>query len=162
MIWTDELIKELIGCSKKVVDFPRTTNKGERMGFIKKTFSFISADEKHVFNGFITQNEVFPENFSIGLTYVPKNEKGAVVLLRCNGRHGGTRQYPHHAHPHIHYASAERISLGLKAEGVIEITDKYATVENALEYFVNLINLDIRDRSKFVGNPGSIQIDLFS
>ncbi len=87
---TDQLIEELIACKKTVVEPPKDMKEG-RSGFIKKTFTLISLDGQHSFSGFITQNLIFIENFSIGLSYSPKDEKGKIVLLRCNGPMGALK-----------------------------------------------------------------------
>ncbi len=110
-------------------------NEG-RSGFAKRTFTLVSSDGQYNFNGFITQNLTFLENFSIGLSYNLKEEKGKMVLLRCNGPHGGTKNIPHHAVCHIHKSTAERINSGLKPEGQIELTNDYATIEEAVQFFV--------------------------
>jgi hypothetical protein len=160
MVWTDEMIHQLIVCPKIVVEPPKETNKGGRGGFVKKSFTLASQDGQHMFSGFITQSVTFPENFSIGLVYSPKSEKGSTVLLRCNGKHGGTIQHPHHAFFHIHYAGADRINNGLKAEGDIRITEEYATMDTAFEYFVDLVNIEASDRNKMLPSK-KIQTDLF-
>ena len=120
-MYTEEIIEELISCPKTVVEAPRDMKEG-RSGFVKRTFTLISVDSRYNFSGFIMQNLTFTENFSIGLTYSPKDEKGTIVLLRCNGPHGGTKAISHHAVCHIHTSTAERINNGLKPEGQIDIT----------------------------------------
>jgi hypothetical protein len=160
MIWTDDIIKTLINCPKKVIDPPREINKGTRMGFIKKTFTLESMEGQYLFSGFIAQNSTFLENFSIGLVYDPREEKGSTVLVRCNGKHGGTKENPHHAFFHVHSATAERINAGLRPEGHIEVTDAYSTLDSALEYFVNLVKIIPSERHNFLP-PKNQQIDLF-
>lgn len=112
-MYAAELIEELISCPKTVVEAPGDMKEG-RSGFIKRIFTLISVDDEYSFSGFITQNLTFTENFSIGLSFNPKDEKGKIVLLRCNGPHGGTKAIPHHAVCHIHTATAERVNEGLK------------------------------------------------
>lgn len=159
MIFTDQLIEELIKCPKIIVDSPRS-GSGVRSGFIKRICSLQSDDNEHNFDCFITQNQTFIENFSVGLSYNPMDTKGKIVLLRVNGSHGGTAVYPHHASPHIHLATAERINLGLRPEGKIIETDKYVTFEEAIQYFFSYINLDANDRRKYFPPPDN-QIELF-
>jgi len=160
MMITDQLIKELIACKKTVVEAPKDIKEG-RSGFKKRTFTLISLDGLHSFSGFITQNLTFIENFSIGLSYSPKDEKGKIVLLRCNGPHGGTKNSPHHASCHIHTSTAERINNGLKPEGQIDITNDYSTIEDAIQFYIRRINIDTADRQKYF-SPPSGQIDLFT
>jgi len=63
MIFTDDIIKELINCPKKVVDAPKDSGVGR--GSRKIKFSLESVDGKHSFNGFISKNMTFQENYSI-------------------------------------------------------------------------------------------------
>jgi hypothetical protein len=118
-----------------------------------------SDDGRNNFNGFILCNKFFQENFSIGLSHNPKEEKGTIVLLRINGLHGGTKVHPHHSYYHIHLATAERINNGLKSEGKIIETTDYSSFETAIQYFIRYIGLDITDRQKYFPPPSS-QIDL--
>jgi len=151
-MYTEEQIKELVQCPKTIVDPPKKINEG-RESFFKKAFTLSSIDGNYHFNGFITQNLTFPENFSIGLSYNPKDEKGSIVLLRCNGPHGGIKNIPHHASCHIHSATAERINNGLKPEGEIELTEDYATIETAIHFFLKKINLITKDIKKNFPTP---------
>ncbi len=160
-MYTDEQIEELISCPKRIVEPPKETKESARTGFIKKTFVMVSNDGVYNFNGFIAQNLKFPENFSIGLIYDPKEEKGKIPLLRCNGPHGGTKVFPHHAYFHIHKATAERINNNLKPEGQIDITQHYSTIETAIQYYVRRIGLSVTDRTKHFPPPNP-QIELFN
>ena len=74
--------------------------------------------------------------------------------------HGGTKNIPHHATCHIHTATAERINNGLKPEGQIDITNEYSTIEDAIQFYVRRINLNIEDRQKHFPAPNG-QMDLF-
>jgi len=159
-MFTNELIAELISCPKTVLEAPREMKEG-RSGFAKRTFTLISVDVQYNFSGFIMQNLTFTENFSIGLRYSSKDEKGTIVLLRCNGPHGGTKAIPHHAVCHIHTSTAERINNGLKPEGQIEITNEYSTIETAIQYFARRVNIVPIDRQKHFSPPAG-QIELFN
>lgn len=152
-MYTDEIIDKLITCQKKIVDGPKTVpTKG---AWVKKSFTLSSEDGLHNFNGFITCNNTFIENFSIGLSYNPKEEKGTIVLTRFNGLHGGTKENPHHAYCHIHTATAERINDGLKPEGKIIKADTYSTFETALQSFVKHIGLNPTDKQKYFPSPSN-------
>lgn len=97
MIFTDQLTDELINCPKRVVDAPK--DSGISRGSKKRKFTLESVDGQHSFSGFISENTTFQENFSVGLVYNPKDEKGHIVLVRVNGPHGPTEQAPHHNWP---------------------------------------------------------------
>lgn len=156
MLYTDELIEELISCPKKVVIAPKDSGFGR--GSSKVKFTLESDDTNHSFSSFISQNITFQENFSIGLVYQPKDEKGTIVLVRVNGPHGPNENIPHHEGPHIHLATADRINAGLKPEGHIETNVPYATIEEAIQFFIRRINIIPEDRQKHF--PVNIQINL--
>ena len=157
MIYEEEYIAKLFGCPKEILEPPAKDYKEDR-GHMKKNFTLQSLDGTFLFRCFIRYNVMFPENFTIGLDFNPREEKGTICLLRCNGTHGETRQIPHHASCHIHKASAESINSGLKPESNIEITEEYATIDQAIQYFINFINLKQEDRIKYFPEK---QIGLF-
>lgn len=161
-MYTDEHLKELIDCHKKIVDSPKQV-RSERGGFTKQIFSLSSLDGQYDFGGFITQNIKFQESFSIGLIYKPKFERNSIVLMRCNGIHGSkTDIIPHHSQCHIHYATAQRVNDGLKPEGEIIITEDYGTLTDGLIFFVKRINLIPDHRAKYFSPPRALPPDLFA
>ena len=94
-----------------------------------------SDDGSREFSVFMRQNTDFPENFSIGLVYLPRDED-RIILLRCNGPHDAhvndfQNPIPHFRH-HIHRASEEAIAAGWPAERFAGITEEYASYEGAL------------------------------
>ena len=157
MLYTNELIEELISCPKKVTNAPKDLGVGR--GSSKVKFTLESVDGQHSFSGFISRNLTFQENFSIGLVYQQKDEKGTIVLLRANGPHGPNENIPHHSGPHVHIATAERINAGLKPEGEIETDVPYSTIEDAIQYYVKRINVIPVDRQKHFPPPNN-QIDI--
>jgi len=157
-MYTDKFIEQLITCSKVITDSPK--DKDARAMYTKKVFLMDSKDEQFSFSGFMSQNTKFPENFSIGLVYKPKEERGSFVLLRCNGMHGGTQQNPHHTYPHIHTIQADFINQGSKIENQIDITTEYSTFETAIQFFIKGIGLDPSDRQKYFPPPSG-QVVLF-
>jgi len=158
-MYTEQVIKELISCPKVITEPPR--GKDARSSYTKSVFALDSKDGQFLFTGFITENLVFPENFSIGLVYKPREEKGSITLLRCNGMHGGTLQNPHHAYCHIHTVQSDFLNQGSKVESHIELTTEYSTLDTAIQFYINLIGLDPFDRQKYFPPPSG-QIDLFS
>lgn len=157
MTFTDELIEELVNCPKKVVDAPKDSGVGR--GSRKTKFLLESADGQHSFSGFISKNLTFQENYSIGLVYNPKEEKGKIVLVRVNGPHGQNENTPHHDGPHVHLSTADRINAGLKPEGVIETDVPYSTIEDATQHYIKRINIIPADRQKHFPTPNN-QIDI--
>ena len=158
MLFTDHLIEELISCPKKITSLPKQVKSNR--GSTKLQFEMQSLDNEHDFEGFIVKNDVFQENFSIGLFYNLKAEKGGIRLLRCNGAHGGNKSVTHHFVNHIHTVKAEDLNNGVFAERHVIITEKYATYEDALQFFVKRINLKADDRIKHFPPPsGQIQLN---
>lgn len=108
-----------------------------------------SDDGLREFSIFMRQNTDFPENFSIGLEYLPRDED-RIILLRCNGPHGDHvndfQNSNHHFNHHIHRASEMAIAKGWPAERFAEITEKYANYEGALRHFLDLINIEWDER----------------
>ena len=143
--YTNAEIADLVGCAKRVVEPPRRENRADR-GFLRNDFTLESTDSKRKFHVFIRINEKFPENFSIGLEYIPSDEPGSVVLLRYNGPHGEHILYPHHVCYHVHKATAAAIGAGLKPERQAEITKEYASYQEALACFLRQINMDAPDQ----------------
>lgn len=158
-MYTDELIRELIECSKVIVDAPKEVKEG-RSGFLKKIFTLKSVNGTYNFSGFINQNSTFAENFSIGLIYNSKEEKGKITLLRCNGPHGMTKEL-HHAVCHVHTVIADDINNGNKVEKSIKQTNEYSTLEDAIQFFVRYINIVATDRQKHFPLPSG-QTNLFN
>jgi len=140
MIYTDELIARLVGCAKKITKPPSKNLKSDR-GHLKNDFEIESEDGEHRFVCFVRVNEKFQENFSVGLDYLPKDEPGSVMLLRCNGPHGPTKVPSHHTISHIHRASANTINKGLRPESEIDITDAYSSYQEAIQYFLKTTNI---------------------
>lgn len=152
MHYTDEYIKELLSCEKFIETPPLKEMKLDR-GMFKNNFTLQSKDKKFDFKVFMRINEKFRENFSIGLEYNPKDEKGTVTLIRMNGQHGENLNFPHHNTFHIHVASASSINNGLKPESNIEVTNKYASYDEALQYFLIFIKLNKEDIAKYFPPP---------
>ena len=156
LTFTERDITDLITCRKEVVDPPRLEMKLE--GKMKRNEMTIrSSDNKHEFRVFMRQTEEFQENFSIGLVYLPHKDPGEFILIRCNGQHGGTKSFPHHAVCHIHRMRAEDLNAGIKEPRMIEQTGEYASFTEALRIFCHHINLDSADQYF----PGLVQRRLF-
>lgn len=150
-MFTKELIEQLISCAKNITEAPKTI-KG-KTAFSKRTFAMQSVDGKYEFGAYMEQNATFQENFSIGLVYYPKEEKGRICLLRCNGPHGGVKNIPHHSFCHIHTVDPNDANDGIKVERHIIETTEYATYDDAIQYFIKHINITPADRKKHFPTP---------
>lgn len=80
LMYTDLFIQELIVCQKTITESPK--DSGISRGSYKTTFGMTSIDGLYSFSGFISRNIKFQENFSIGLTYIPKEEKGKICICK--------------------------------------------------------------------------------
>ena len=162
-MFTEDELQQLLTCPKKVINPPLKKHRVTDRGYCENSFTVKAEGTGIEYLVFIKQNSRFPENFSVGLLFNPPDQKGLITLVRCNGKHGGTISTPHHAHFHIHKATAEALNKGMLESGEIEITDQYADLDNAIQCFVKMINLDAEDRSKFFPppiQPNSTQLDL--
>ncbi len=158
-MYTQELINEWMTCPKIVTEGWRDI-KDARHG-VKKVICMSSADGKYEFTAFFTQNAFFKEDFSIGLVFVSKTEDGKILLIRCNGLHGPTTAWGHHAYTHTHKPTVEGLNEGNKQPTLIERVDAYTTLEGGLHYFGNLINLKAEHKQKYFPTP-NIQPELFN
>ncbi len=110
--YTQEEIDNLIGCAKVVSEPPKRDLKPDR-GHFRNDMRLKSADGGREFRAFIRRSEDLPENFSIGMAFLPRDGTGEIVLLRCNGPHGG-------------YNAVNR---------------DFASYEEALQYFLRTANV---------------------
>lgn len=142
--YTQEEIDYLIKCPKVITNPP----KKEMVlvyGHYRNSMNLHSTDGTHNFFVFMRKHAMFAENFTIGLDYIPNDGSGHLCLLRCNGPHGGhTNELltdTHHFGYHIHVAKDYNINNGRKSELYAELTDRYATFEDALAYFIEYCNI---------------------
>ena len=146
--YSQQTLDELISYPKIITEHPKKDMRLDR-GSFRKDMRLKSSDGKEDFSVFIRQNESFPENFSIGLDYHPKDGRGSIILLRCNGQHGHFEDcfgnISFHNCFHIHRAREENISSGVRSERGAEITTEYANLNQAIQYFFKTINTPAAD-----------------
>lgn len=138
--WSQDELDKLIACPKCTIEPPKRSMRTE-MGSHRNEAVLESEDGRHRFRVFIRQSADFAENFSIGLEYQPREDSGAIILLRCNGPHGPHKLWPHHAQYHIHKAKTENLLEGARAEAFAEVTPAYASFEEALRYFGEICHI---------------------
>ena len=142
--YTQQEIDDFIGCPKVVSEPPKREMKLDR-GHFRNDMRLKSSDDKLEFRVFMRRSEDLPENFSIGLAFLAKDGSPEVVLLRCNGPHGGYNDAfdPDHPHwdYHVHRASAEMIEAGLRPERTATINRDFASYEEAVQYFLRAANI---------------------
>jgi hypothetical protein len=155
----DEL-DALISCPKEISEAPKREMRLSGAHWRNDATLVASNDLKGEFTMFMRRNEEFPENFSIGLTYLSQDGRDGITLLRCNGPHGCYNSDFALAHPHfdyhIHQASGDAIEAGYAAEKSAVKTMEYASFEEALQFFVKAVNLNAKDAQKYF--PAGTQI----
>jgi hypothetical protein len=130
----------LISCPKHISEAPKREMKLFGANW-RNDAKLVASDGliKGEFIVFMRKNEDFPENFSIGLIYHPQDERGEIVLFRCNGPHGCFNNDIEQVHPHfdyhIHKASENAIEAGYAPEKFADRTTEYASFEEALQLF---------------------------
>ena len=148
--YSQEEIDRLISCPKEITKPPHKEMRSDR-GHLRNDMDLREIDGKADFSVYIRINETFRENFSIGLDYYPGDEPGAVPLIRCNGQHsehnpdplhGGTAHYDFH----VHRVTAAAIDDGASPLKEAHRTEKYASFEEALRYFIRITGIKDADR----------------
>ena len=151
MSYTQQDIDALISCVKKISDPPKRELRLVGAHW-RNDMKLVAAQVDGEFSVFIRRSEDFPENFSIGLIYDPKDGRGEIILIRCNGQHGvfGGTFDPNHPHwgYHIHRTTEATVAAGLRPEHHADITEAYASFEEAMQHFVKLINLNSPEADK--------------
>ena len=132
--WTQVELDALISCDKRTIDPPKKSMRLE-FGSYRNEATLESLDRQHTFRVFFRLNAKFTENFTVGLDFFPRDEPGAICLLRCNGPHGPHVLWPHHIQFHIHKALAEEVNEGRKSEAFAEVTASYGSFEEAIRHF---------------------------
>lgn len=142
--YTQGELDEMVGCEKVIVDPPRKDMQSDR-GCLRNDFTVESVDGRYKFKVFIRISKDFAENFSVGLDLLAI-DGSRLPVLRCNGAHEGmsdisTHPVGNHSGCHIHRMSAEDLFAGVMACRTVEKTREYATLDEALRYFVKLCNI---------------------
>lgn len=156
LLFSDQEIEKLIACAKRIIEPPKKEMQLVS-GHWRNDMKLQSDDGEYDFSVFMRKNEDFEENFSIGLIYKPRDIRGEIPLLRCNGPHGPHVMFDHHDRFHIHKADQENLASGIRAERTAYITKRYASFQDALGYFIKKCNI-IDPEKYFVG---VLQYDLF-
>ena len=142
--YTQREIDDLISCPKVISDAPKREMKLDR-GHSRNDMRLKSTDDALEFRVFMRRSEDLPESFSIGLVFLANDGSGELVLLRCNGPHGGYNDTFDPGHPHwgfhVHRASAAMIEAGMRPEKAATDSDDFASYEEALQYFLRAANI---------------------
>ena len=153
--YKQEEIEELIRCPKVIIEAPRKEMYIER-AYLRNDLKLREKNGERIFKVFMRQTVDFPEDFTIGIEYIPDDERDRIILLRCNGPHGEFEDGPcppsSHFMYHIHKAKEENIRRRVKPERFGEATEEYAAYEQALSYFIHVVNItDSHEHEYFKG-----------
>lgn len=135
-------IERLITMPKRIIESSSKEFSEEYQHF-RRDFKLQSIDGNYKFRMFIRKHKEFQENFSIGLDLLPSPDKG-MPLIRCNGPHYVTEDIlkpsPHYDY-HIHMIKNDDIEKDIRKLSFAEITDRYNSYEEALDYFIKRTNI---------------------
>jgi hypothetical protein len=138
-VYTQGELDALIRCPKIITEAPRREMRLDGAHW-RNDMIVREQSGEHEFSVFMRMHSEFSENFSIGLKYLPKDGSGEVTLLRCNGPHGEHSAQFDSSHPHaeyhVHRASEEAMSAGLRPEKIAAHTSEFASYQEALAYFL--------------------------
>lgn len=142
--YTQQQLENLVSCPKIVSEPPKEQMKPDR-GYLRNDVRLKSVEDDREFRVLLRRSVDLPEDFSIGLVFLPKDGTGEVVLLRCNGPHGGYNDSfdPEHPHwdCHVHRATAQMMEAGLRPEKKAAISEDFASFEEAVQYFLKVTNV---------------------
>jgi hypothetical protein len=102
----------------------------------------IEASDERTFRVMIRKNSINPLDFSVILGYIQKERLNILRLRRYNGIHEHTNKLEgvRFRGFHIHYATQRYQEAGLDIDDYAEPTEKYGTVDQALELYFNECN----------------------
>lgn len=140
---TDSDIMDLLHCPKEITSHARKDmmieNASERNDMVVQSAKDYYT-EPQIFKIFIRRSVFLPEDFSIGLIWLPKNNN-RIILLRYNGRHGLNRSVHHQRVPHIHHLNAQDIQMEKYDPHHAAETDRFHSLEDALPLFLKECNI---------------------
>lgn len=162
MSYTDDSIRDLITCPKRVSDPPAREFKEENR-HRRKDMRLQSTDgHNRTFEVFIRQSLEFSEDFSLGLMYLSPEGK-RMTLVRFNGQHDQSNDpldlAKTHFQYHIHTATAANLNDGRYDKHPAAPAARYASFEEATVEFLAAIQLDQGDVARHF--PGFEDLPLF-
>ena len=102
----------------------------------------IEAQDAGRFRIIIRKNRIQPLDFSAILGYIPPERLRLFHLRRYNGIHKHTNKIEHSSFRsfHIHYATQRYQEAGWDIDAFAELTNKYTTIDGALELLLEECN----------------------
>ncbi len=155
--YTQADLDRLIEVPKVITDPPKKA-WAEEQGHFRNDMQLTSEDGSEAFSVFLRKNRDFPENFSVGLCYWPKESGRNIPLLRCNGPHGDINRAhlpSSHFEYHIHRADADLLNAGQDPLAHSHATSEYASDRDAVVHFCRLTG--VKDFERYF--PVNVQLD---
>lgn len=162
--YTDEALETPQRLPKKVTN-PKAQwieKPGGEFAHRQRTFkaeSVVPGKQPKRFHVYLRQSVADASDFSCGIVYQSR-DGNRLVLARYNGsshEHGIDIRYE----PHIHRTTAAAIAANKKPDSTAEATDRYSTLEDALECLIHdycITGIDDRDDEEIRDR----QMDLFN
>jgi hypothetical protein len=148
MDYSEDLLRLLIECPKQITNLTKMSAKQNR-AYSQRTGHLVSSSDEveGTFELFVRQNNLLPEDFSVGLVHYSKDGV-RTVLVRCNGDHGKhfnrVGDVGEIVGMHIHVASMDAINASLKPEHIASLAG-YDNLESALQEFLTMTNITNRE-----------------
>ncbi len=139
---TESIILELLGCRKIIVVQPKKKVK-QNGKHTENAFDMKEESGAHSFTVFMRQNTELPEDFSVGCVW-NRSEDKSLLLTRYNGNHGEHKNFltgEKFEGFHIHTFSTELYQMGISPLNNAIVTDKYASLNEALYCFSQDLNI---------------------
>ncbi len=155
--YSDSNIQTLISCAKVVCDPPKKTPRLVDADLRNEmVLNPVDASIGGDFHCFMRQCEDFPENFSVGMRFRPRDSRLEVTLLRYNGPHGpfnGANKGHLSDHPHwgfhIHSATEKAQDEGKKAEYYAKLSSTFGSFGEAINEIARNIGMNDTEIEKY-------------
>lgn len=160
--FNDDKIHELIHCEKLIDELlPKQGYKEINKWYDSRKILLSSLNKPYKFEVFIRKHKTLIENFSIGLIYkaLSEDEKN-ITLCRYNGSHGQNDWSidKHYSSFHIHKINNDLLKRGITEPKQIEITNKYASFDSALDVFCKDIKIPSIAKVNVVNNSDQLKL----
>lgn len=140
MLLEQSYIDHLITCPKLISKPPKKLFQ-ETGANRRNDLEVETLDHQEQFSIFLRQNNILPDNFSLGLIWKSHELNKDIIIFRCNGPHGGNLKIKEHFKQHIHKISAEDINNQHYKPSSIEVTSEYVSFDQAIAFFMLYCNI---------------------
>lgn len=151
-------IENLVTCPKYIIEAPKKSMQLKNRHH-RNDMKLESEDSRYKFIAFFRISEDFPEDFSVGLTYLCDDGKH-YMLYRCNGKHGESLSNSVSDDPHYNYHE-HWLKPGKIKDMRSVPTLAYATYQDAVAHFVDECSIiGAEGHFSFLESAKHLQIEL--